>query len=466
MKDTIIKNTGNSRFLRSSVSQDITFSEFITLLRAGQLPIDLAGINEDGIDVLGTALNKFNLLKDRTAVSLGLTVDAVPDDAFSALLALSMKDRAAVTIQISLSNGTPIRGVPISGTGIDSYAYTDENGFLMLLYDTTTTETVSLSIVQPYDLTDFEFTTIELEIKSQDIFTYRLTGDQKELAGTTKAISTGPLFLTELAPLAEFWGCGGGASGAVGGFAYRHESNYVAGENYEYQYYGAIAATAGAGGKVASFQETELTNRFYSVTVGAGGKKVSSGVDTENDTLAGSAGKAGGTTKMVNVPSGVTKLSASGGAAGKIAGSASAQDSRPSTPITASGANGGSGSGGCCVQWMVGESAVVFGASGTNGADGASVSVTVRDKTYTARGGTGQGVSAYPFGDSDVLCCSAGTVVRGAGTATGSAGSNPGDGGDAAMPYMSSLPDIYNTVKTSGVSGAGAAGVLYARFAG
>ena len=87
MKDTVIKETGNSRFLRSSVSEDITFGEFIALLRAGQLPIDLAGINAEGIDTLGTALNKANLLNSGTETFLfGTDEDRNVNDAIAGLV--------------------------------------------------------------------------------------------------------------------------------------------------------------------------------------------------------------------------------------------------------------------------------------------------------------------------------------------------------------------------------------------
>ena len=102
MKDTIIKETGNSRFLRSSVSQDITFSEFITLLRAGQLPIDLAGINADGIDVLGMALNKENILPDETESFLfGNTADRTISEAFLRLAPWRLIDTIDNTVGYS-----------------------------------------------------------------------------------------------------------------------------------------------------------------------------------------------------------------------------------------------------------------------------------------------------------------------------------------------------------------------------
>lgn len=98
MKDTIIKKTGNSRFLRSSVAEDITFAEFITLLRAGQLPIDLAGINEEGIETLGMALNKENLLNEETEMIIwGNVADRTPT---AALKYISETFRAAIETKI------------------------------------------------------------------------------------------------------------------------------------------------------------------------------------------------------------------------------------------------------------------------------------------------------------------------------------------------------------------------------
>lgn len=87
MQDGIIKGTGNSRYLKSIadfLTQYPTYNDFAAALAAGTLPIDLNGINETGWDQLGTALNKTNLLSDETATALGLTSEAVPDDAWKA----------------------------------------------------------------------------------------------------------------------------------------------------------------------------------------------------------------------------------------------------------------------------------------------------------------------------------------------------------------------------------------------
>lgn len=102
MKDTIIKNTGNSRFLRSSVAEDITFAEFIALLRAGQLPIDLAGINEDGVEILGTALSKSNLLRDASETFLfGNAEDRTIDETFLRLAPWTLIDTIDNTVGYS-----------------------------------------------------------------------------------------------------------------------------------------------------------------------------------------------------------------------------------------------------------------------------------------------------------------------------------------------------------------------------
>lgn len=72
MQDQIIKGTGNSRFLKSAVLENTTHEELIALLRAGTFPIDLNGLNEAGIEQLGTPINKSTLLKNSTVTKLGL----------------------------------------------------------------------------------------------------------------------------------------------------------------------------------------------------------------------------------------------------------------------------------------------------------------------------------------------------------------------------------------------------------
>lgn len=85
MQDSIIKGTGNSRYLKSSLEGITTWEQFRAALLAGTLPIDLNGVNADGFQQLGDPLNKATLLKDATAKQFGLTASAVPDDVLSYL---------------------------------------------------------------------------------------------------------------------------------------------------------------------------------------------------------------------------------------------------------------------------------------------------------------------------------------------------------------------------------------------
>lgn len=70
MRDSIIKNTGNSRYLKSAISAATTWEQFRAALIAGTLPIDLNGINSAGWQQVGDALNKANLLSDATVSAL------------------------------------------------------------------------------------------------------------------------------------------------------------------------------------------------------------------------------------------------------------------------------------------------------------------------------------------------------------------------------------------------------------
>lgn len=85
MKDSILKGTGNSRFLKSAVPAGTSWADALAMLQAGTFPIDFNGINNAGFQQVGTPLNKANLLKDVTALTLGLTGDAVPNDMFNVL---------------------------------------------------------------------------------------------------------------------------------------------------------------------------------------------------------------------------------------------------------------------------------------------------------------------------------------------------------------------------------------------
>lgn len=61
----------------------------------------------------GTPLNKASLLKDSTAALLGLGTDAVPDDAFVALVL--GQGVYGYRVKVQLADGTPVEGATVSG---------------------------------------------------------------------------------------------------------------------------------------------------------------------------------------------------------------------------------------------------------------------------------------------------------------------------------------------------------------
>lgn len=85
MKDMVPKGTGNSRFLRSSIPENITHEELVALLRSGKFPVDFAGLNLEGIATQGSAYNKANVLPDSVCKMLGIPTTSEPKDAFQTL---------------------------------------------------------------------------------------------------------------------------------------------------------------------------------------------------------------------------------------------------------------------------------------------------------------------------------------------------------------------------------------------
>lgn len=89
MKDGIIKGTGNSRYLKSVsdfLSLYPSYEDFANALVNGNLPIDMNGINQNGWDLIGTALTKGNLMSDETSSNIfGNTDDKTVNEALNVL---------------------------------------------------------------------------------------------------------------------------------------------------------------------------------------------------------------------------------------------------------------------------------------------------------------------------------------------------------------------------------------------
>lgn len=100
MTDGIIKGTGNSRYLKGPANAPALWSThdaFMQAFAAGEVLIDLNGINPLGWDTIGDKLGKETLLKDETAQAAGLTTDAVPDDVLAWLIGQAKGIRSIAT---------------------------------------------------------------------------------------------------------------------------------------------------------------------------------------------------------------------------------------------------------------------------------------------------------------------------------------------------------------------------------
>lgn len=120
MKDSILKGTGNSRYLKSAIPDNTTWAEALAMLQAGTFPMDLNGINDAGFQQVGTPLNKANLLKDATADIINLSASATPDEMFSALAKLTgiTYVLAGNGVTVTATNGNTTKIVATNSYGI------------------------------------------------------------------------------------------------------------------------------------------------------------------------------------------------------------------------------------------------------------------------------------------------------------------------------------------------------------
>lgn len=141
MKDLQTKGTGNSRFLKTSLAEGITWEQALAMLRAGTFPVDFNGFNTEGIEALGTLMKKSTILTDELATALGLTQDDPTIlDVFTKLKELvataqSTANSAKTTANAALpkSGGTMtgnllLKGDPTSNLMAATKQYVDSSG--------------------------------------------------------------------------------------------------------------------------------------------------------------------------------------------------------------------------------------------------------------------------------------------------------------------------------------------------
>lgn len=129
MQDTVSKNIGNSRSLKTvpnALTLYPTYEAMIAAMVNGTFPIDLCPLNPAGLVKKGDDLNKSTLLTDALCTALGLPTTATPTQAMEKLRQMAVaaqntgnaKARAAFgsytgTAPYNGSQTIPLPGVPI-----------------------------------------------------------------------------------------------------------------------------------------------------------------------------------------------------------------------------------------------------------------------------------------------------------------------------------------------------------------
>lgn len=108
MVDTSIKNTGNSRSLRTvanALTLYPTHEAMIAAMVNGTFPIDLGPLNAAGLNTRGTDLNKASLLTDTLCTALGLATTATPTEAMEKLRQLTATAQSTANSANTNANG-------------------------------------------------------------------------------------------------------------------------------------------------------------------------------------------------------------------------------------------------------------------------------------------------------------------------------------------------------------------------
>lgn len=342
MKNMIIKETGNSRYLKSSIPADITFAQLVNMLREGTFPIDLNGINPAGIAQQGTALNKENLLSDAAAAAVwddgSVPADPTPGAALQKLGSAKANSQQSVEDAGKFwrvgENGELVFENPIAKFSQGPVVITETQVLDMTQYGLKVGDQINLVVIGG---------------GGGGGYGYYYDSDSENPGGDAGQGG--------FAPYANYPGGGGGAGGGYGagggGGGGDSSSDY------------SPSGGGGGGGGYLSAGTVTLTETSVAVTIGAGGNGAK-GIQPNFNA------SAGGTTSFG------TLLSAAGGAAGENGANGNAPKGGDGGHKGGDGgvggrygnnANGGGGGGGGG-GWIVTSATVYAGTAGENGVDG------------------------------------------------------------------------------------------------
>ena len=122
MQDFISKGEGRSRLLKSAIPADTTWAQALEMLRNGTFPIDLNGINADGVSQAGTPLAKATLLSDSSARLFGLDATATIDDLWPIIAAQAVSSiwvyaEAGSTV-VATNGSVTYQGFPVDSAWV------------------------------------------------------------------------------------------------------------------------------------------------------------------------------------------------------------------------------------------------------------------------------------------------------------------------------------------------------------
>lgn len=124
MKDTIIKGEGTSRRLRAPETMPETYSEWRQQAIDGDATFDIV-LDEDGVDVLGTPLNKSTLLSEGTKEFLELPQDDPTID--NALYGLKDYADGKLSVHVEETGDIEVYKSALGAWAYSNFSYIDNN---------------------------------------------------------------------------------------------------------------------------------------------------------------------------------------------------------------------------------------------------------------------------------------------------------------------------------------------------
>ena len=333
------------------------------------------------------------VLSDATKTLYGLGNSASPDDVFVASVEANT---GYIHITTKTSSGV-VAGIPIMIDGV----YAGKTGVNGKARISVPFGAHTIKVVRPLDIASVTPDTFDINVT--DVNAIVLESTCVLSTATEATISTsGNYGFSDRVKDFDVCAVGGGGGGAVA---------VISSSSYD------MNAPGGGGGYVNNAYSL-LASRFnaFSAIVGAGGiggsldaSTVSSGEYNK--------GKDGGKSELTSLLGYGVGATADGGKAATGSGT-----------YMASGANGGSGGGGAKVDSGIGSTS----AAGTDGGDGETKQVTA---TLRVDGGTGQGTTTKPFGESSRIALSPG----------GGSAEVHGTSGSKGTTQTNGSPGVYST---------------------